>query len=159
MTAAIERVGVVGGGIMGSGIAEVCARSGLDVVLVEVSEQAAAAAQARIDTSIARAVDRGKLARAAADAALATLRCVAEFEALADRQLIVEAVVEQREAKLDVFKRLAAVAGDPEAILASNTSSIPIVELGAAAGDRSGHVLGLHFFNPVPVLSLVEVIP
>ena len=159
MSSAIERVGIVGGGIMGSGIAEVCARSGLDVVLVEVDDGAAAAAKTRIERSLGRAVERGKLERAAADVALASLRCVSEFAALADRQLVVEAVVEQREAKLDVFKRLATVVSDPDAILASNTSSIPIVELGAATGDRSGHVLGLHFFNPVPVLSLVEVIP
>ena len=159
MSTAIERVGIVGGGIMGSGIAEVCARSGLDVVLVEVDDGAAAAAKTRIERSLGRAVERGKLERAAADVALASLRCVSEFAALADRQLVVEAVVEQREAKLDVFKRLATVVSDPDAILASNTSSIPIVELGAATGERSGHVLGLHFFNPVPVLSLVEVIP
>ncbi len=159
MSTAIERVGIVGGGIMGSGIAEVCARSGLDVVLVEVSDGAAAAARTRIEGSLGRAVERGKLERGAADAALASLRCVTEFAALADRQIVVEAVVEQREAKLDVFKRLAAVVSDPDAILASNTSSIPIVELAVATGERSGHVLGLHFFNPVPVLSLVEIIP
>ena len=159
MSSAIERVGIVGGGIMGSGIAEVCARSGLDVVLVEVDEAAAAAAKTRIERSLGRAVERGKLERAAADVALASLRCVSEFAALADRQLVVEAVVEQREAKLDVFKRLATVVRDPDAILASNTSSIPIVELAVATAERSGHVLGLHFFNPVPVLSLVEIIP
>ena len=159
MSDAVERVGIVGGGIMGSGIAEVCARAGLDVVLVEVDAAAAAAAAARIERSLGRAVERGKLEQAAADGALAALRCAADFAALADRQVVVEAVVEQREAKLDVFQRLAAVVSDPDAILASNTSSIPIVELAVATGDRSGHVLGLHFFNPVPVLSLVEVIP
>ena len=78
---------------------------------------------------------------------------------MADRQLIVEAVVEKKAAKLAVFERLVEVVDDPDALLTSNTSSIPIVELGAAAGNRATHVLGLHFFNPVPVLPLVEVIP
>ncbi len=159
MSAAVERVGIVGGGIMGAGIAEVSARSGLDVVLVEVDDARATAAAARVGHSVDRAVERGKLDRPAADAALARLRCVADFGALADRQVVIEAVLEQREAKLDVFQRLAEVVTDPDAILASNTSSIPIVELAAACGERSGHVLGLHFFNPVPVLTLVEVIP
>ena len=159
MSTPIERAGIVGGGIMGAGIAEVAARAGLDVVLVEVDEQRAAAAGERIGASLERAVERGKLDRAAADAARAALRCTADFGALADRQVDVEAVVEQREAKLDVFRRLAETVVDPDAILASNTSSIPIVELAAAVGPRGSHVLGLHFFNPVPVLSLVEVIP
>lgn len=159
MSDAIERVGIVGGGLMGSGIAEVSARAGLDVVLVEISEAAATAAHGRIAQSLARGVERGKLDQADADAALARLRCVPELEALADRQIVIEAVIEQRDAKLDIFRRLPAIVADPDAILASNTSSIPIVELGAAAGDRGSQVLGLHFFNPVPVLALVEVIP
>ena len=155
----VERVGIVGGGIMGSGIAEVCARSGLDVVLVEVDAGSAAAAATRTERSLGRAVERGKLEQPTADAALALLRCVPDFDALADRDVVIEAVVEQRDAKLAIFKHLAEVVTDPDAILASNTSSIPIVELAAAAGDRRGQVLGLHFFNPVPVLSLVEIVP
>ncbi|HEU4973606.1 MAG TPA: 3-hydroxybutyryl-CoA dehydrogenase [Baekduia sp.] len=155
----IERVGVIGGGIMGSGIAEVCARAGLDVVLVEADAERAERAAERIEASLRRAVDRGKLSGADAEGALGRLVAGADFDALADRQLVVEAVVEDKQAKLDVFSRLAQTVQDGEAILASNTSSIPIVELGAAAGDRAEHVLGLHFFNPVPVLSLVEVIP
>jgi 3-hydroxybutyryl-CoA dehydrogenase len=155
----IERVGVVGGGIMGAGIAEVCARAGLGVVVVEIDEAAALRARERIERSIQRAVQRGKLEAEPAREALERLDCVADLAALADRQLVVEAVVEERSAKTAVFERLAGVVEDPDAILASNTSAIPIVDLGVAAGSRSDHVLGLHFFNPVPVLSLVEIIP
>lgn len=155
----IARVGVVGGGIMGSGIAEVCAKADLDVVLVEVDEPAAERAQARLDQSLDRALRRGKLeadeARAVADRVLFT----SEFAKLSDRQLVIEAVVENKEAKLSVFRRLAEVVEDPQGILASNTSSIPVVELAVASGERKQYVLGLHFFNPVPVLSLVEIIP
>ncbi|MCK9250869.1 MAG: 3-hydroxybutyryl-CoA dehydrogenase [Solirubrobacteraceae bacterium] len=157
--AAIERVGVVGGGQMGSGIAEVSARAGCDVVIVEVSAEAAEAARARIEKSIRRGVDRGKITAEDADATLGRVRATSDMTDLADRQLVVEAVVERKDAKLDVIRRLAEIVEDPDAILASNTSSIPIVELGAAVGSRSSNVLGLHFFNPVPVLSLVEIIP
>ena len=155
----VERVGVIGGGIMGGGIAEVCARSGLDVTLVEVDESAAERAEGRIRTSLDRAVERSKLEADDAEAILAAITATSDFDALADRQIVIEAVVEDKEAKLDVFRRLAAVVDAPDAILASNTSSIPIVELGNAAGERAERVLGLHFFNPVPVLSLVEIIP
>jgi 3-hydroxybutyryl-CoA dehydrogenase len=156
---ALERVGIVGGGIMGAGIAEVCAKTGLDVVLVEVDGAAAEVATARVERSLAHAVRREKLDAEAADEALARLRCGDDFDSLADRQIVIEAVVERRDAKVDVFERLGRVVDDRDAILASNTSSIPIVELATATGDRADHVLGLHFFNPVPVLSLVEIIP
>jgi 3-hydroxybutyryl-CoA dehydrogenase len=156
---ALERVGVVGGGIMGSGIAEVCAKAGLDVVLVEVDAASADAATARVRGSLAHAVERGKLDDEAAARVLGRLSCVADFDRLGDRQIVIEAIVEDRGAKLEIFDRLRRVVEDHEAILASNTSSIPIVELASATGDRAGHVLGLHFFNPVPVLSLVEIIP
>jgi 3-hydroxybutyryl-CoA dehydrogenase len=157
--AAVSRVGVVGGGIMGSGIAEVCARAGLDVTIVESTPAAAEVALARVQRSLEKAVERGKLEPEAATAAAARVHAGADIAELADRQLVVEAVVEQKQAKLDVFRRLSEVVEDGDAILASNTSSIPIVELAVATGDRADHVLGLHFFNPVPVLSLVEVIP
>jgi 3-hydroxybutyryl-CoA dehydrogenase len=155
---AIERVGIIGGGIMGSGIAEVCARAGLEVVLVEVDDAAAETASLRVRRSVDRAVQRGKLEAEDAGQMLELLTCVSDIAALADRQIVIEAVVESRAAKLDVFGQLARVVDDADAILASNTSSIPIVELAVASGDRAGHVLGLHFFNPVPVLSLVEII-
>jgi 3-hydroxybutyryl-CoA dehydrogenase len=156
---AMERVGVIGGGIMGTGIAEVCLRAGLDVRLVEVSDAAADAARGRIDASLAKAVKRGKVEQADADAALGRLSTATAVAELADRTIVIEAIVEAREPKLAIFAELREVVTDPDAILASNTSSIPIVELAAAAGDRADHVLGLHFFNPVPVLALVEVIP
>ncbi len=155
----IDRVGVVGGGIMGCAIAEVMARAGADVMLVEVDEAAARRAQERIEASIQRAVERGKAEPEEAEAAIGRLTTGQELAALADRQLVVEAIVEDKAAKLELFAGLAEVIEDPEALLASNTSSIPIVELGSAIGSRATHVLGLHFFNPVPVLSLVEVIP
>jgi 3-hydroxybutyryl-CoA dehydrogenase len=155
---AIERVGIIGGGIMGSGIAEVCARAGLEVVLVEVDDAAAETASLRVRRSVDRALQRGKLEAEDAGQMLELLTCVSDIAALADRQIVIEAVVESRAAKLDVFGQLARVVDDADAILASNTSSIPIVELAVASGDRAGHVLGLHFFNPVPVLSLVEII-
>jgi 3-hydroxybutyryl-CoA dehydrogenase len=155
----IARVGVVGGGIMGCGIAEVVARAGVDVVLVEIDAAARERAQARIAASLAKAVGRGKLDAAEADAALARLDVADALDRLADRELVVEAVVEDKRAKLSVFAELAQVVEDPQALLVSNTSSIPIVELGTAAGERAPRVLGMHFFNPVPVLSLVELIP
>ncbi|HEX2414900.1 MAG TPA: 3-hydroxybutyryl-CoA dehydrogenase [Thermoleophilaceae bacterium] len=155
----IDRVGVVGGGTMGSGIAEVCARAGLDVVVVEVDDSAADRARARIESSVERGVERGKLDAAAAKAALARLSTTSELALVADCQLIVEAVAEDKEIKLGVFSKLADLVEDQQAILASNTSSIPIVELAAVAGSRGGRVLGMHFFNPVPVMALVELIP
>ncbi len=159
MSGAIEKVGVVGGGIMGTGIAEVCARAGLSVTLVEVNADAAAAAGEQVEKSLRRGVSRSKISEEDATAALAGLRYADDIGALEDRSVVVEAVVEARDAKLSVFSRLAEVVADENAILASNTSSIPIVELASAAGSRADHVLGLHFFNPVPVLSLVEIIP
>ena len=142
---------------MGTGIAEVCARA--DVTLVELDEAAAGAAAFRVGESMDRAVRRGKLEAEAVAEATERLRCVDDFDALADREIVVEVVVEDRDAKLAVFERLARTVVDERAILASNTSSIPIVELAAATGQRAERVIGLHFFNPVSVLSLVEVIP
>ena len=155
----IERVGVVGGGIMGCGIAEVAARAGLDVILVDIDAAARERAGTRIAASLDKAVARGKVDAGSASEALARLTIAGSLDELADRQLVVEAVVEEKAAKLAVFAELGSIVADPTAILASNTSSIPIVELAAATGERAPNVLGLHFFNPVPVLSLVELIP
>ena len=155
----IARVGVVGGGQMGAGIAEVAARAGLDVVLVELDAPLRDRARARVELALVRAAERGKVKRGDVDEALAHLRWSDDLGDLADRELVIEAVVEDKQAKLAVFGRLASIVELDEAILASNTSSIPIVELATAAGDRAAHVLGLHFFNPVPVLALVELIP
>lgn len=154
----IERIGVVGGGLMGSGIAEVNARAGASVVVVEVSDEAAQAARDRIEASLQRAVDRGKLSEADRDATLEAIVFTTDLEALADRQLVVEAASEQEQIKLDLFARIGRIVQDPEAILTSNTSSIPIVKLGAVSG-RPDRVMGVHFFNPAPVMKLVELIP
>jgi 3-hydroxybutyryl-CoA dehydrogenase len=155
---AIQRVGVVGCGLMGSGIAEVCARAGLDVVVSEVNEHALVAGKTRIETSLGRAVRNGKLDEAARDAALGRMRFTSDLADFADRQLVVEAVAENEEIKTQVFTTLDKVVADPEAIFASNTSSIPIMKLGMAT-SRPQQVIGIHFFNPVPVLRLVELVP
>ncbi|HLJ02199.1 MAG TPA: 3-hydroxybutyryl-CoA dehydrogenase [Solirubrobacteraceae bacterium] len=153
-----SRVGVVGGGIMGTGIAEVCARADLDVVLVEVNDAATDLARERIAHSIDRAVRRGKLEADQAQRALDAVVCTSDFDSLAGCEIVIEAVVESKPAKLSVFERLAQTVGD-DTILGSNTSSIPIVDLAVAAGGRSRRVVGMHFFNPVPVMALVEIIP
>jgi 3-hydroxybutyryl-CoA dehydrogenase len=155
----VERVGVVGGGIMGSGIGEVCGREGLDVVLVEVDSAATERARRNVERSLDRAVRGGKLETAGAQGILEGILFTSELERVADREVVIEAVVESKDAKFEVFRRVAEIVEDPDAILASNTSSIPIVELGAQCGPRGDHVLGLHFFNPVPVMTLVEMIP
>ncbi|MET1132710.1 MAG: 3-hydroxybutyryl-CoA dehydrogenase [Aeromicrobium sp.] len=154
----MERIGVVGGGLMGSGIAEVNARAGISVVVVEVTDEAATAAHGRIEASLQRAVDRGKLTEQDRDAALEAITVTTDLNDLADRQLVVEAASEKESIKLDLFTRIGTILQDPDAILASNTSSIPIVKLGAASG-RADRVVGVHFFNPAPVMKLVELIP
>ncbi|WP_431877685.1 3-hydroxybutyryl-CoA dehydrogenase [Amycolatopsis sacchari] len=154
----IQRVGVVGAGLMGSGIAEVHARAGADVVVTEVSQAALDAGRGRIEKSLQRAVRSGKLAESDLEAVLGRLRFTTELESFADRDLVVEAVVENEAAKVDIFRSLDKVVRRPDAILASNTSSIPIVKL-ARATERPAQVLGIHFFNPVPVLPLVELVP
>jgi 3-hydroxybutyryl-CoA dehydrogenase len=153
----IERVGVVGCGLMGSGIAEVCARQGLDVVVVDADDVAVKAGRDRVTASLANAVRRGKLDAEAEQRALEALRFSSELTDLADRQLVIEAVTENEAVKTSIFRSLDDVVTDPAAILASNTSSIPIMKLGMATG-RPAQVIGLHFFNPVPVLPLVELV-
>jgi 3-hydroxybutyryl-CoA dehydrogenase len=155
-TGAMSRVGVIGGGLMGSGIAEVSARAGVDVIVVETDPAAADAARARIEKSVGRAADRGKLDDP--EGVLARIRLVTDLDELADRELVIEAIVEDEEAKTDLFRRLDKVVQAEDAILASNTSSIPIMKL-AVVTSRPQQVLGIHFFNPVPVLKLVELVP
>jgi 3-hydroxybutyryl-CoA dehydrogenase len=152
----MDRIGVVGCGLMGSGIAEVSARAGLEVVVVETSPEAVEAGRARLTRSLQRAQERGKLADA--DEVLGRIRVVEGLGALADRDLVVEAIVEDEATKVALFRELDEVVTSPDALLASNTSSIPIMKL-AVATKRPSHVLGVHFFNPVPVLSLVELVP
>jgi len=153
----MERVGVVGCGLMGAGITEVVARAGLPVVVVEASEQGVAAGRQRLETSLEQARSRGKLEEDAA-VVLDRVTLTTDFDALADRQLVVEAVVEDELAKTEVFRRLDRTVTAADAVLASNTSSIPVTRLGVATA-RPESVLGVHFFNPVPVLPLVELVP
>ncbi|MGV9692932.1 3-hydroxybutyryl-CoA dehydrogenase [Streptomyces sp. NPDC003444] len=153
----IRRVGVVGGGQMGAGIAEVCARAGLSTVICEADGRAARAARERVAASLERAVQRGKLDRPSAEAALARITATAELSDLADRQLVVEAVVEDPAVKTGVFAALDKIVTDPAAVLATNTSSLPVMRL-AMATEHADRVVGLHFFNPVPVLPLVEIV-
>lgn len=155
----IQKVGVVGCGLMGSGIAEVCARAGLDVVVAEHDAEAAERGMQRLRSSLERDAARGKLSEEDHDAALSRLAMTTDLDELADRQLVVEAVNEVEAIKVDTFRALEKVFGDAEhdVILASNTSSIPIMKL-AMATSRPERVIGLHFFNPVPVLPLVEVV-
>jgi 3-hydroxybutyryl-CoA dehydrogenase len=152
----MKRIGVVGCGLMGAGIAEVCARAGLDVIVAESSEAAAVAGRVRLEKSLTRAEERGRIERAAE--VLDRIRVVEGLQDLADRDLVVEAILEDEAAKVALFKQLDQIVTSPNAILASNTSSIPIMKL-AVATSRPSHVLGVHFFNPVPVLSLVELVP
>ena len=153
----IERVGVVGAGQMGSGIAEVCAKAGADVVVYEPTEELTAAGRNRITTSLERAAAKGKLTEGDRDAALGKLTFTTSLADLSDRQLVIEAVVEDEAVKAKIFAELDELITDPDAVLASNTSCIPIMKIAAATKNPS-RVLGLHFFNPVPVLPLVELI-
>jgi 3-hydroxybutyryl-CoA dehydrogenase len=142
---------------MGSGIAEVSARAGLHVVVREADEEALARGRDRLTSSLDRAVRGGKLDEAARDDALGRIELTTDLDALADRQIVVEAVAEDEDLKVAIFRDLDAVVTDPTAILASNTSSIPIMKLGSAT-KRPEQVVGIHFFNPVPVLRLVELV-
>jgi 3-hydroxybutyryl-CoA dehydrogenase len=152
----MKRIGVVGCGLMGAGIAEVCARAGLDVVVAESSEAAAVAGRTRLEKSLIRAEERGKID--SATDVLDRIRVLVGLEELADRDLVIEAILEDEGAKIALFRQLDKIVTSPDAVLASNTSSIPIMKL-AVATSRPSHVLGVHFFNPVPVLSLVELVP
>lgn len=154
----IARVGVVGAGLMGTGIAEVCARAGLDVIVTDVNDGAVEIGRQRITKSLDRGVRSGKLVEADRDAALARLSFTTDLGDFADRDAVVEAVIEHEQTKLDVFAGLDKVVTREDAILASNTSSIPIMKL-AMGTARPEQVIGIHFFNPVPVLKLVELIP
>ena len=152
----IDRVGVIGGGLMGSGIAEVCARAGSDVVVHEIHAEAAQAALTRMERSLARAVETGKIEASEQSSALGRLTISTDLSDQADRQLVIEAATEDEEVKKQIFADLDTVVAS-DSILASNTSSIPITRI-ASATTRPDHVIGLHFFNPVPVMGLVELV-
>lgn len=157
MTDGITRVGVIGAGQMGAGIAEVSARAGVDVLVFETTEALTTAGRDRITKSLDRGVSAGKITERERDAAVANLKFTTDLADFSDRQLVIKAVIEDESIKSSIFAKLDEVITDPDAVLASNTSSIPIMKI-AAATKNPGRVLGLHFFNPVPVLPLVELI-
>ncbi len=152
----IQAVGVIGCGLMGAGIAESCARAGQRVTVVEMSNQAVEAGRERLEKSLGRAEERGKIP--SARDVLDRIDIVDDLHALAYSDLVIEAVMEDEKVKSALFAELDEVLVNRDAILASNTSSIPIIKL-AVATTRPENVVGIHFFNPVPVLSLVELVP
>jgi 3-hydroxybutyryl-CoA dehydrogenase len=152
----MELVGVVGAGQMGAGIAEVCAVAGCRVVVADLDQAALDRGRSAIERSLAKAVERDKLNAAAAGEVRDRITFTTELLDLADREIVVEAIIESESAKRELLGELDAIVS-PDALLASNTSSIPIVRL-ATATTRPGSVVGLHFFNPAPVMPLVEVV-
>jgi 3-hydroxybutyryl-CoA dehydrogenase len=154
----IARVGVIGCGLMGSGIAEVCAKAGLDVRVYDVSLAAIEAGQARVVSSLARAEKNEKISAADRAATMSRITFTTALTDFADRDLTIEVIVEREEDKVELFAELDKIVTRPDAILASNTSSIPIIKM-AAATRRPEQVVGIHFFNPATVQRLVEVIP
>jgi 3-hydroxybutyryl-CoA dehydrogenase len=156
MAGSPQAVGVVGGGLMGSGIAETVARAGYQVKVYEPIVESRDASRGRIEKSIARAESSGRISAAERQAAMGRLRYVADLDELSDSDLVIEAVVEDRDVKHGYFKRLNEYVRQ-DALLASNTSSIPIAGL-ASVVDHPERVLGMHFFSPVPVMGLVEVV-
>ena len=152
----VRTVGIIGCGLMGSGIAETVARAGQTVVFLEASDELVDRGRNRIETSTMRAVERGRLETAERDTLLGRISGTTDVQELADVDLVIEAATEDHDTKVGMFRRLDEVT-KPEVILASNTSSIPIADLGAAT-SRPDKVLGMHFFNPVPVMGLIELV-
>ena len=152
----MEKIGIIGAGQMGNGIAQVCAVAGLDVTMLDVNPDALKKALETIDKNLARQVERKQIEAAAKDAALARIRTATDYAAFADRDLVIEAATENETIKREIFKKLCPALG-PTALVASNTSSISITRL-AASTDRPARFIGMHFMNPVPVMRLVELI-
>ena len=152
----MDKIGVIGGGTMGAGIAEVCARAGKDVIVLVVTEQAIEAGRNRVVSSLDKARRGGYLEQTTYDAVLTKMHWTTSYNHLADRDLVIEATPEIEDLKLATFRRLDEVL-QPDAVLASNTSSIPLVKM-AAVTKRPQQVVGVHFFNPVPVMPLVEIV-
>jgi 3-hydroxybutyryl-CoA dehydrogenase len=153
----VQRVAVVGSGVMGSGIAEVCARAGLDVIVLETTVELLSKGRERIERSTEAAVERGRLDADEREAALLRLVGTTRLEELAAADLVLEAATEDVAIKRELFARLDAVMRD-DVVFGSNTSSIPIGTLGAVT-RRPDRVVGMHWFNPVPVMGLVEIVP
>jgi 3-hydroxybutyryl-CoA dehydrogenase len=154
----IQRVGVVGCGLMGSGIVEVCARAGLEVSVFELSAPALDSGRTRVRASFDRAVRNAKISPAEFEAAIGRITYTTDLDDFTDRDLVIEAIIEREQDKVDLFARLDKIVVRNDAILASNTSSIPIMKI-AMATSRPDYVIGVHFFNPAPVLKLVELVP
>jgi 3-hydroxybutyryl-CoA dehydrogenase len=152
----VRTVGVIGCGLMGSGISEVVARAGQTAVVLETSDELVERGRQRIETSTLRAVERGRLDAEERTAVLGRISLTTDVQDLAGVDLVIEAATEDHDTKVGMFRRLDEVT-KPEVILASNTSSIPIADLGAAT-SRPDKVLGMHFFNPVPVMGLIELV-
>ncbi|PZU16874.1 MAG: 3-hydroxybutyryl-CoA dehydrogenase [Citromicrobium sp.] len=153
----MKTVAVIGAGQMGTGIAQTIAQNGIQVLLSDVDLARAKAGREAVDAALTKLVGRGKLEAADAEAALGRITAVADYTAMADADLVIEAATEKEEIKLGIFRKVGEVLA-PDAILASNTSSIPITRMANAAPDPA-RFIGLHFFNPVPVMGLIEVIP
>ncbi|MFE1885464.1 3-hydroxybutyryl-CoA dehydrogenase [Streptomyces diastatochromogenes] len=153
----IERVGVVGSGIMGAGIAELCAKAGCDVRVAVSSDRSLQTGPTRVARSLDRAVNKGKITPERRDEVLGRITFTRDLGELSDRQLVIEAVKEDEALKLDLLASLDKIVQSPDAIFASNTSSLSIARLAQATG-RPERVIGLHFFNPAPVLPLVEIV-
>jgi 3-hydroxybutyryl-CoA dehydrogenase len=152
----IQRIGIIGVGLMGAGIAEVCARTGYDTLVREINDEFLTKGLERIEASMQTAVNHGKLTATDQEAARSRVRGTTRLEDFADRDLVIEAAIEDLQLKKELFAQLDQIC-PPQAILTSNTSSIPIIEL-AAATKRPGRVLGMHFFNPVPTMQLIELV-
>jgi 3-hydroxybutyryl-CoA dehydrogenase len=152
----VRTVGVIGCGLMGSGISEVVARAGQTAVVLETTDELVERGRQRIETSTLRAVERGRLDAEERTAVLGRISLTTDVQDLADVDLVIEAATEDHDTKVGMFRRLDEVT-KPEVVLASNTSSIPIADLGAAT-SRPDKVLGMHFFNPVPVMGLIELV-
>jgi 3-hydroxybutyryl-CoA dehydrogenase len=152
----LRRIGVVGAGQMGRGISHVCALAGIDVVLCDVSPEVLARAIETIDANLGRQVARGRIREEDKAAALAHIGTTADFAGFADCDMVIEAATEKEDVKRDVFKKLVPML-KPAALVATNTSSISITRL-ASATDRPGKFIGMHFMNPVPAMTLVELI-
>ena len=152
----IQTVGIIGAGTMGSGIAQACAVAGVRVVMVDIAEAAVAKGLASVDSSLERLLKKDKISQADKDAALARIRTSTQYEDLKSADLVIEAATENHALKIKIIQQLDALLA-PEVILASNTSSISITQL-AAVTQRADRFIGMHFFNPVPLMALVEII-
>jgi 3-hydroxybutyryl-CoA dehydrogenase len=152
----VKKVGVIGCGIMGSGIVEVCAKAGTEVTYVEVDDERVEQGRARIGKSLDRAVERGKLSEDDRGGIMSAIHGTADYEDIGDSDLVIEAATEHLETKLEIFRTLDGITRD-DIVLATNTSSLPIVQM-ATQTKRPDKVVGMHFFNPPPILKLIELI-